>query len=103
MLLGTRKLMLSLEPYTLRDHQARTVYLVSYSQADVEKVGNRKAFADIVTGAFNQNKIFLTVWNTGTVLKRDTGKGTATTTWHLNSKVFTGENKLRKALLKDME
>ena len=41
-----------------RDHQARTVHLVTYSQADVKKVGNPKAFADIVTGAFNENKLF---------------------------------------------
>ena len=47
---------MSLEPDTLRDHRARTVYLVTYSQADIEKVENRKVFADIVTGAFNQNK-----------------------------------------------
>ena len=50
--------MMSLEPDTLRDHRARTVYLVTYSQADIEKVENRKVFADIVTGAFNQNKLF---------------------------------------------
>ena len=50
--------MLPLEPDTLRDHQASTVYLVTYAQADLKKVGSRKAFADIVTGAFNQNKLF---------------------------------------------
>ena len=50
--------MMSLEPDTLRDHQARTVYLVTYAQADLKKVGNRKAFAGIVTGAFDQNKPF---------------------------------------------
>ena len=50
--------MMSLKPYFLRDHQARTVYLVTFSQADVEKVGYRKAFANIVTGAFNHNKLF---------------------------------------------
>ena len=50
--------MMSLKPDFLRDHQARTVYLVTFSQADVEKVGYRKAFANIVTGAFNQNKLF---------------------------------------------
>ena len=50
--------MMSLEPDTLRDHRARTVYLVTYSQADIEKVENRKVFTDIVTGAFNQNKLF---------------------------------------------
>ena len=49
--------MMSLEPDTLRDHQARTVYLVTYSQVDLEKVGNRKALADIVTVALNQNKL----------------------------------------------
>ena len=53
----TEKLMNSLEPDTLRDHQARTVYLVTYSQVDLEKVGNRKALADIVTVALNQNKL----------------------------------------------
>ena len=50
--------MMSLEPDTLRDHQGRTVYLAIYSQADVKKMGNRKEFADIATGAFNQNKLF---------------------------------------------
>ena len=50
--------MMSLEPGTLKDHQARTVYLVTYSQGDVEKVGNRKALSDIVTGVFSQNKVF---------------------------------------------
>ena len=50
--------MLPLEPDTLRDHQASTVYLVTYAQTDLKKVGSRKAFADIVTGAFNQNKLF---------------------------------------------
>ena len=49
---------MSLEQDTLRDHQARTVYLVAYAQADLKKVGNQKAFADTVTGAFNQNKLF---------------------------------------------
>ena len=68
----TGKLMNSLEPDTLRDHQARTVYLVTYSQVDLEKVGNRKALADIVTVALIKIS-YLTVWNT--VLKRDTGKG----------------------------
>ena len=93
--------MLPLEPDTLRDHQASTVYLVTYAQADLKKVGSRKAFADIVTGAFNQN--YLTVWNTGAVLKRDRGKEAATTTWHLNSQMCTGGNKLKKASLKTME
>ena len=36
----------------------RTVYLVTYTQVDLKKVGNQKAFGDIVTGAFNQNKLF---------------------------------------------
>ena len=49
---------MSLEPGTFRYHQTRTVYLVTYSQADVEKKGNRKTFADIDTDAFNKNKLF---------------------------------------------
>ena len=48
---------MSLKPDFLRDHQARTAYLVTFSQADVEKVGYRKTFADIIKGAFNQNKL----------------------------------------------
>ena len=49
---------MSLEPDTLRDHQPRYVYLVTYAQDDVKNVGNRKAFVDIVRGVFNQNKLF---------------------------------------------
>ena len=49
---------MSLEPGTFRYHQTRTVYLVTYSQADVEKKGNRKTFADIDTDAFNEDKLF---------------------------------------------
>ena len=48
---------MSLEPDILRDHQARTIYLVTYVQADVKKVRNQKAFSGIVTGTFNQNKL----------------------------------------------
>ena len=50
--------MMCLKPDTLRDHQARTVYLVTYSKADVKKVGNWNTFADIRTGAFNKNTQF---------------------------------------------
>ena len=42
----------------------------------------------------------LTVWNTGAVLERDTGKEAATTTWHLNSQVYQRWKQVKESITK---
>ena len=40
----------------LKTHQARTTYLITYSQADLEKIPTRKDFAQLVVDGFNQGR-----------------------------------------------
>ena len=42
----------------LQSHQARTTYLVTYSQADTSKFPTREKFANVVVDAFNHEKKF---------------------------------------------
>ena len=48
----------------LEPHQARSTYLITYSQADLEKVPSRQDFAQILVDAFNQHNKFnrVTQW-----------------------------------------
>ena len=45
-------------PPILRAKQARTVYLVTYSSADLNKVPTRACFAEIIVKEFNKNGLY---------------------------------------------
>ena len=56
-----------------KQSQPRTVYLVTYSKADVLKIQSRKQFAEIVAEQFNRNGNIVLQWASSVELHREEG------------------------------
>ena len=86
------------KPVKTTTKQARQVYLITYSQADVLKVPSRSMFADLVCKQFNRNDDVVDRWASSIELHRKSGVH-----YHLALKLKKDRrfNEVRKNIVKE--